>query len=112
MLMKAMPEDKEPFIPRIGDLGAEGVLDTLLEEAGFDADDFEVKPFILTYRYDDFESYWEISTSAGMLKEPLDSLSVEVQADLKKEVEKLTLPYFKDGQIVFHNEAVLASCVK
>lgn len=112
VLMKAMPKDKQPFTPRIGGLGAEGVLDTLLEEAGFEEDYLEIKPFILTYRYDDFESYWEISTSAGMLKEPLDSLSAEVQSDLKKKVEKLTLPYCENGKIVFHNEAILASCVK
>jgi len=114
-LMKAMPEDSQDFTPRIGGLGAEGVLDTLLEEAGFDKDHIENKPFILTYCsycYDDFESYWEISTSAGMLKEPLDSLSAEVQADLKKKIEKLTLSYVENDQIVFHNEAILASCVK
>ncbi len=112
VLMKALPKDSLPFTPRIGGLGADGVLETLLEEAGFEAEQLEIKPFILTYRYDDFESYWEISTSAGMLKEPLDSLSSEGQAELKKKVENLTLPYHEEGQIVFHNEAILASCVK
>lgn len=112
VLMKAMPEADQPAMPRIGRLGADGVLETLLEESGFEEDHFEVNPFMLTYRYDDFESYWEISTSAGMLKEPLDSFSASQQEDIKAEVEQRCRPYWKDGGLVFQNQALLASCVK
>lgn len=111
VLMRAMSVSERPPVPRIGSLGSDGVLETLLEEAGFE-EDLEIKSFIVSYRYDDFESYWEISTSAGLLKEPLDSFSAEEQADLKKKVEKLTLPYRENGAIIFKNEVLLACATK
>ncbi|GEM_PF-2881678 len=108
VLMKAMPEEERPPAPRIGRLGARTDLEALLEEAGFEEDKLEITPFILNYHYDDFESYWEISTSAGILKEPFDTFSAEAQADLKKEVEKLSLSYCENGQLIFKNKALLA----
>lgn len=109
-LMKVMPKADHPSFPRIGKLGAPGALETLLEEAGFE--DFDVNPFSLSYRYDNFESYWKTNTEADLLKEPLDTLSPAKKEALKKEVEALASSYQKDGQFVFENEALLASAIK
>lgn len=110
ILTTAMPEDKRPPLPRIGSLGVPGVLDTLLEEAGFE--NFEITPFNVTYRFDDFESYWKISTEAGLLKDPLDTFTPSEQDALKQKVKTRTKTHCEDGVLVFQNEALLALAVK
>lgn len=109
-LMEALPEAERPPLPRIGRLGTPGKLETLLEEAGFEQ--FEVNPLLLTFRFENFESYWKINTEAGLLKEPLDLFSPSDQEKLKEKVRKLSQPFQKSGELVFKNEALLALAVK
>ncbi len=111
-VMAATPEDKRPTMPRIGRLGRDGALESLMEEAGFNPDALEVTPFILPYHYDSFEAYWEICTSAGMLKDPIEALSNPVREKVKSEVEDDVRGFWKDGQLVFQNKALLAFAVK
>lgn len=110
VLMNALPEEDRPALPRIGKLGPPGKLAALLKSAGFE--NIEIKPYVLDYRFDDFESYWSIGTSAGLLKEPIDRLTPKQQHAVKKEVEALSAPYRKNGAFTFPNEAILALVVK
>lgn len=109
-LMRAMPEEKRPHLPRIGKLGPPRKLEALLKNAGFEA--IEIKPYILTYRFDDFESYWSVNTHAGLLKEPLDTFSPLQGQAIKDEVEALSNAYRRNGELVFKNEAILALAKK
>lgn len=109
-LMKRLPEEERLPTPKMADLGSPGKLEALLLEAGFKK--YTVKPFPLIYRFDDFDSYWKISTEAGALKEPLDRLSPSDQRELKEEVLKKTAPYREKNQIRFQNDVLLAVAVK
>lgn len=106
VLISAMPEEKRPAVPRIGKLGDLEKLEALLEKAGFG--NIEIRRFPVVYRFDDFESYWSINTSAGLLKEPLDHFSPSQQAILKEKVAALIVSYEQDGNLVFQNEALIA----
>ncbi len=109
-LMQALPEEKRLPLPRMASLGAPGLLHNLLEEAGFEH--IQITPLNLFFRFDDFESYWKISTEAGLLKEPLDTFSPEEQEKLKQKVKTLTASYQENGQLVFQNEALVAFVIK
>lgn len=109
-LMKRLPEEERLPAPKMADLGSPGKLDALLREAGFRQ--CEITPFSLVYQFDDFESYWKISTETGALKEPLDRLSPAEQEDLKKEVRELTSLYQQNGKLTFQNDVLLALAVK
>jgi len=110
VLMKSLPEEARPPLPRIGSLGPPGKLEALLKSAGFEA--IEIKPYVLTYRFDDFESYWSVGTSAGLLKDALDRLSPSQRQSIKNKVEGLMAPYRKNGGLAFENEAILALASK
>ena len=110
LLMSETPLEKRPPLPRIGRMGAPGKLKTLLSEAGFR--NIEVKPFLVTYRFDDFASYWSVSTTSGLLKEPLDTFSPERQQSIQEMAEVRTIPFRKNGALVFQNQAILASAIK
>jgi len=105
-----MPEEKRPPHPRIGRLGAPGKLEMLLKAAGFEG--IKIKPLPVTYQFKDFDSYWKVNTTAGLLKEPLDTFSSSQQEAIKKKVETLTDPHRKNGHLVFQNEAILSIATK
>jgi ubiquinone/menaquinone biosynthesis C-methylase UbiE len=109
-LMNRLPEEDRLPTPKMADLGSPGKLEALLLEAGFK--NYEVKPFPLIYRFDHFDAYWQISTDAGSLKEPLDRLSPADQSALKEEVRKKTAPFQQRDWIQFQNDVLLAVAVK
>lgn len=109
-LMKRLPEEERLPTPKMADLGSPGKLEALLLESGFK--NHTVTPFPLFYRFENFESYWKISTEAGALKEPLDRLSPAEQKRLKEEVMEKTAAYRKEGEIQFRNDVLLATAVK
>lgn len=109
-LMKRLPAEERLPMPKMADLGPPGKLEALLLEAGFHK--YEMTPLSLIYRFDDFESYWKISTESGALKEPLDLLSPADRERLKKEVITVTAPYQQNGRLSFQNDVLLAVAVK
>lgn len=108
--MKKIPRNEHPPSPRMGKLGSPGALDALLKEGGFR--EIEITPFKLVYRFENFESYWSITTISGVLEEPLRRFSSSEQASIKSEVEAQCRPYQEKGRLVFQNEAILALAKK
>ncbi|MBN4054371.1 methyltransferase domain-containing protein [Nitrospira defluvii] len=110
LLMKKIPRNEHPLPPRMGKLGLPGALEALLKKGGFR--DIEITPFKLVYRFENFESYWSISTISGVLEEPFRRFSPSEQAAIKREVEVQCRLYQKEGRLVFQNEAILALAKK
>lgn len=109
LIMKRLPPEARPPLPKMADLGPPGKLEALLKNAGFTR--FEIKPLLLSYTFDDFETYWTINTESGTLREPLDRFSAEEQEEIKREASRRTAPFFKDGKIIMQNQALLATAM-
>jgi ubiquinone/menaquinone biosynthesis C-methylase UbiE len=110
LIMKRIPPEARPPLPKMADLGPPGKLQALLLEAGFKQ--VEIRPFLLSYAFDDFETYWTISTESGTLREPLDRFSRVKQEEIKIEVSRRMGAFQKDGKIVMKNQALLAGAIK
>lgn len=110
LIMKRLPAAARPPLPKMADLGPPGKLEALFRDAGFER--FEIKPLLLSYTFDDFETYWTINTESGTLREPLDRFSPAEQEAIKNETAKLIAPFKKDGKITMANQALLAGAVK
>jgi len=110
LIMKRLPVEERPPLPKMADLGPPGKLEALLRGAGFKR--FEIKPLPLRYTFDDFETYWAINTESGTLREPLDRLSPAEQEAVKREASARMAPFQREGRIVMRNQALLAAAVK
>jgi len=110
LFISEMPPEKRPPMPRIGRMGPPGKLEALLREAGFQ--EIEVKPLSVPYRFESFDSYWAVSTDAGLLKAPLETFSPEQQKRIRDIAEARSAPFCKNGTLIFQNKALLASAVK
>lgn len=109
-IMERLPPEEALPTPRMANLGPPGKLEGLLQAAGFNP--FEIFPLPLVYPFDDFESYWKISTESGTLREPLDRFSPVEQEEIKRETFDRTASYRQNGKIVFENRALLATALK
>jgi len=110
LIMKRIPSEKRPPLPKMADLGPPGKLKAILQAAGFQQ--FEISAFPLSYTFDDFEMYWAINTESGTLREPLDQFPLAEQEEIKREARHQVAPFEKNGKIVIKNEALLATAVK
>lgn len=109
-IMKRLPQAERLPPPKMADLGAPGKLERLLNESGFKKS--EIRPFKLSYRFDNFDSYWTINTESGTLKEPLDKMSAGERDQIKKEILQKLLPYSMAGKIEIENTVILAAVIK
>lgn len=110
LIMKRLPAEARLPLPKMADLGPPGKLETLLRDAGFKQ--FEIRPLLLSYTFDDFETYWTINTESGTLREPLDRFSHAEQEAIKNETSEQMTRYHRDGKIIMVNQALLAGAVK
>lgn len=110
LIMKRLPAEARPPLPKMADLGSPGKLEALLKAAGFEQ--FEIKPLLLSYTFDDFETYWAINTESGTLREPLDRFSATEQEEIKSEASGQIARFRRNGKIIMVNQALLAGAVK
>lgn len=110
IIIKRLPQNERPALPKMADLGPAGKLEALLRSAGFQ--NFQIKPLPLRYTFDDFERYWQINTESGTLRAPLDQFSPEEQEKIKQEAAAAVAPYRRHGKIVIENLALLAAATK
>lgn len=110
LIMKRLPPEARPPLPKMADLGPPGKLEALLKAAGFEQ--FEIKPLLLSYTFDDFETYWAINTESGTLREPLDRFSATEQEEIKSEAFGQIARFRRNGKIIMVNQALLAGAVK
>lgn len=70
-LKQFLPDHKLPALPKATSLGCPGVLDTLLQNAGFH--DHIITTHTFHYRFPSFESYWALVEASDILKIQFDA---------------------------------------
>ncbi len=77
-------KEKLPAIEKLTSLGGAGVLDAMLEKAGFSQ--FQISTEDLEYQFDSFEQYWELVEASDVLKMQFDALEEGQKAQVKNEM--------------------------
>ncbi len=101
-----IPEDAYPPLLKVTSLGGVGVLDGLLEQAGFSAYEIETRRF--DYRFDSFEAYWDTVEASEILKMQYEVLPPQQRQDIRNEVARFARDFVTDEGLVIPHEYLLA----
>jgi len=102
-----IPEDYYPPLSKVTSLGAPGVMEDFLVEAGFN--DFNVEKKSLNYEFESFEQYWDLVEASDILKMQYDALPDEQRNEVRDEVGRFARDFIKDGVLKVPHEYLLVS---
>jgi ubiquinone/menaquinone biosynthesis C-methylase UbiE len=101
-----LPEEHQPPMAKVTSLGQPGILDELLNKAGFTA--FEVTPRRFDYQYASFEEYWDAIEASDILKQQFDALPAAVRGTVRDEIARFARDFQTDHGLVIPHEYLLA----
>lgn len=107
VLKDRLAEDLHPPLAKVTSLGQPGILEGLLNAAGFS--DYSIEPLRFDYQFDSFDAYWDTVEASDILKQQYDALPAEEHASLRDEIGRFARDFVKDGQLVVPHEYLLAT---
>lgn len=107
---KRLPEDLHPPLAKATSLGAPGLLEDLLEAAGFS--EFTVQPRAFDYQFESFEDFWDTMEASDLLKQQYDALPQNERGKIRDEVGRFARDFIHDGQLRIPHEYLVAAGVK
>ena len=96
-----------PPLAKVTSLGAPGIMDNLLQEAGFNT--FTVKSVTFHYEFESFDDYWDAVESSDILKMQYDALPENQRSEIRDEVGRFARDFIKDGNLVIPHDYLLVS---
>ncbi len=106
-LKDLLPEDKHPALAKVTSLGRPGVLDGLLQQAGFS--DFAIQTHTFHYQFPSFEAYWDLVEASDILKAQYDALMEPERSAVREEVRQLAASCIQQGRLVIPHQYLLAT---
>jgi ubiquinone/menaquinone biosynthesis C-methylase UbiE len=104
---KRLPEELHPPLAKVTSLGAPGMLEDLLSEAGFSG--FSVEPKTFDYQFKSFEELWDTVEASDMLKQQYDALPQNERGKIRDEVGRFARDFIHDGQLRIPHEYLVAA---
>jgi len=104
-----IPESEQPAVDKIVSMSG-GVLEKLLEKAGFSGIETQVNRF--EYCFPDFDAYWKNSVDSAIMKQQLDALQQGELDEVRAAFAALAKPYQTDAGLVIPHEYRLAVAIK
>lgn len=105
-----LPEDLHPPVNKMTSLSGEGVLQNMLEQAGFRDISLSIETF--SYTFDSFDEYWDAVEASDIFKQQFDALDEGVQNTIRDEVRDLASTFISDKGFVVPHEYILATASK
>ncbi len=105
-----LPEDLHPPLAKVTSLGAPGLLQDLLNEAGFSG--FSVEPRAFDYQFKSFDDYWDTVEASDILKQQYDALPAGERNNIRDEVGRFARDFIHNGQLRIPHEYLVAAGVK
>ena len=99
--------DDMPPLSIVTSLGAPGVVDELLNKAGFS--EFQVERKHFDYDFDSFDDYWSLIESSDILKRQFDSLPKSEHAAIKNEIGEFADEFVGSSGLKVPHEYLLVS---
>lgn len=105
-----LEEDYHPPLARVTSLGAPGIMENLLQEAGLS--DFTVEPKTFHYQFESFNAYWDAVEASDILKMQYDALPADQRGNIRDEVGRFARDFIQDGNLVIPHEYLLVTGTK
>lgn len=105
-----VPSDFYPPLLKATSLGAVGVLDGLIEDAGFAEYEIQERPF--NYEFASFDDYWDLVEASDIMKMQFDALPDDLRNEVRDEVARFARDCVVDGRLVIPHEYLLAVAKK
>ncbi|GMR18247.1 MAG: methyltransferase domain-containing protein [Gammaproteobacteria bacterium] len=102
-----IPEDQYPPMAKVTSLSGPGVLNDLLNKAGFS--DFSVEKHTFNYSFNSFDDYWDTVEASDILKQQYDALATEERDSIRDEAGQLAKDFVQEGRLIIPHEYLLAS---
>lgn len=101
-----IPEEQYPAVDKISSLGQPGLLDAMLAQAGFDT--FTVEKRTFHYRFESFDTYWDLVEASDILKQQFDALPEGGRREVRDEVAAFAREFHGEGGLAIPHEYLLA----
>ncbi|MBI3571226.1 MAG: class I SAM-dependent methyltransferase [Gammaproteobacteria bacterium] len=102
-----LPEDLHPPLAKVTSLGAPGLLEDLLNTAGFSS--FSVVRKIFDYQFKSFDDYWDTVEASDILKQQYDALPQNERNKIRDEVGRFARDFVRDGRLSIPHEYLVAA---
>jgi len=97
-----IPEEQYPAADKISSLGQPGLLESMLTQAGFDT--FTVERRTFHYRFESFDTYWDLVEASDILKQQFDALPEGGRREVRDEVAAFAREFHgPDGLAIPHD---------
>lgn len=108
-ILKYLPDIRPKKAPTVHRFGNPDDLEQELSTAGFV--NISIKKHIFIYQAGTFEEYWQdyMHSTANSIRSKIEDVQSNVMDSIKKESERNTSAYLKDGKIVFPWTVLIAS---
>jgi ubiquinone/menaquinone biosynthesis C-methylase UbiE len=94
-----------PPLAKVTSLGTPGLMEELLDTAGFNNYTVEAKTF--HYNFDSFDAYWDAVEASDILKMQYDQLPEDQRHQIRDEVGRFARDFVQDGQLVIPHDFLL-----
>ncbi|MHB8743191.1 MAG: class I SAM-dependent methyltransferase [Sulfuricaulis sp.] len=105
-----LPENLYPPLAQITSLGAPGLLENLLHQAGFDR--FSVTSKAFDYQFESFDEFWNTLEASDILKQQYDALAPSERSKIRDEMAHFARDFIHAGQLSIPHQYLLAAGVK
>lgn len=99
-----------PALDVITSLGAPGLFDNLMKQAGLQVE--SIIPKKLNYTFDSFDHFWQISEASDILKAQFDALPANLKDTVRDEIADFARNYISEKGMHVPHEYLLASGTK
>lgn len=100
-------EDYHPPLAKVTSLGAPGIMDNLLQEAGFNQFTIDAKTF--HYQFESFKAYWDAVEASDILKMQYDALPENQRENIRDEVGRFAKDFIHNGNLIIPHEYLLVT---
>ena len=99
-------EEDWPALDKVTSLGADGILESLLNQAGFSQYRIECKPF--NYQFNSFDEYWDIIEASDIMKQQFDALPENQHNDVRDEIARFARDFHSENGLVIPHKFLVA----
>jgi len=110
VMKNRLHEDLHPPLAKVTSLGGEGVLEKMLQQAGFSQFTVAVKE--VHYDFPSFDAYWDVVEASDILKLQYDALPKEDRATIRDEIAQFARDYIGPNGLRVPHQYLLATGVK
>ncbi len=105
-----IPTDKYPPLHKVTSLGSPGILDNMLQQAGFSR--YTLRPITFNYHFPSFDDYWNVVEQSDILKMQYDVLPEHQRNIIRSEIASLAHAFTGKNGLIIPHEFLLAEGTK